>query len=262
MSSAPTYTRVAIVTGSAQGIGRAIALQLARDGLDVAVDDIPSESHLLEEVVVEIKKMGRKAIPLTCDISKEDEVKAMIDQTVTELGRLDVMVANAGVSHYRGPIMDADVEQCNALWAINMMGTLLCYKHAAKQMVSQGSGGRIIAASSIAGVKAIAGTGAYNMSKAAIRALTQTTALELAEHNITVNAYAPGIIHTRMSVSEAFDKDFGGVPGSGAKQIMKLPDARIGQPEEVAGVVSFLASPQSSFVSGQTIIVDGGIVFS
>lgn len=91
MSSAPTYTRVAIVTGSAQGIGRAIALQLARDGLDVAVDDIPSESHLLEEVVVEIKKMGRKAIPLTCDISKEDEVKAMIDQTVTELGRLDVV---------------------------------------------------------------------------------------------------------------------------------------------------------------------------
>lgn len=251
MSSALTYTRVALVTGGAQGIGRAVALRLAADGLDIAVDDIPSESQRLEEVVNEIRQMGRKAIALTCDVSKEDEVKSMVEQTVAQLGRLDAMIANAGISSYLGTVMDADVEKCEHTWSINMRGALLCYKYAAKEMVKQGNGGRIVGACSIAGLKGLANLSAYGMSKAAVRALTQTTALELAEHNITVNAYAPGIILTRMTVSE-HDSAFGGEPGSAAKHALGSPNAKIGQPEDVASAISYLVSPEAHFITGQS----------
>ncbi|KAF8226635.1 NAD(P)-binding protein [Tricholoma matsutake] len=262
MSSEQTYTRVALVTGAAQGIGRAIALRLAADGLDVAVDDIPSESQRLEEVVDEIKKMGRKSIALTCDISKEDEVKSMVNQTVSELGRLDAMIANAGIGHPgSGMTIDANVQACEVIFGVNVIGTLLCYKYAAKQMVKQGSGGRIIGASSGTGLRGFAGVGAYGMSKAAIRSLTQTTALELVEHDITVNAYAPGLIETKLIASE-YDSHFGGQPGAAAKHGLKVPHAKVGKVDDVSGAVSYLVSPQAHFITGQTLVIDGGIIFN
>ncbi|KAF7363945.1 Diacetyl reductase [Mycena sanguinolenta] len=252
--------RVALVTGAARGIGRAIALRLAADGLDVAVNDLPAQSDFLYTAVAEIQRIGRKAVAVTADVSKEKEVEAMVDTAVSALGRLDVMVANAGVGAGRVvSVMDADIGEWEKRWEINIRGTLLCYKHSARQMVKQGTGGRIIGASSLCGLRGFAGVGGYCISKAAVRSLTQTTALELREYGITVNSYAPGVIETDMTTKEA-DKEHG--PGFTVKNLLKIPEVRTAKPADVAVVVSFLASPDSHFVTGQTISVDDGVHFS
>ncbi|KAJ7217023.1 hypothetical protein GGX14DRAFT_440172 [Mycena pura] len=252
----PTRVRVALVTGAAQGIGRAIALRLAADGLDVGVAGRPAKLAALNGLVEEIEALGRKAHPIATDVSKEAEVQAMVDATVSALGRLDVMVANAGVGSRAASILDADVAEWENIWDVNIRGVIFCYKHAARQMVKQGDGGRIIGASSICGLRGFAGTGGYSISKAAVRSLTQTTALELREHRITVNAYAPGVIETEMSVS---NEDDIGHPGSAFKKFFRLPDFRTGQPADVAAVVSFLAAEDTHFVTGQTIGVNDGM---
>ncbi|KAF8205617.1 hypothetical protein K438DRAFT_1818123 [Mycena galopus ATCC 62051] len=276
MSTPQGYTRVALVTGAAQGIGRAIALRLAADGLDVAVNDLPGQSDSLNAVVGEIHSLGRKAVAAVGNVSEEEEVKAMVETTVATLGRLDVMVANAGVGGPPISVMDVDVQDWEKLWEVNIRGVLLCYKYGARQMVKQGTGGRIMGASSICGQRGYAGVGGYCISKAAVRSLTQTAALELREHGITVNAYAPGVIETNM-VAVEIDKEHG--PGFGGKALLKTPDVRTGQPADVANVASFLASPDSHFVTGenenaksyykfdtritgQTISVDDGVHFS
>lgn len=254
-----TGTQVAIVTGAAQGIGRAIALRLAEDGLDICVDDLPSKIDLLNEVVAEIKQLGRKAIALPCDVTKEQEVKDLVEKTVAQLGRLDVMVANAGIA-FPSSIMEANIDQWESIWAVNMRGPVLCYKYSAIQMAKQNSGGRIIGASSICGLQGYANLGAYCMSKASVRSLTQTASLEFSKYGITVNAYAPGIIETEMT-THPVDKDLG-EPCAALKRAMNIPHAKVGQPEQVASLVSYLASPESHFLTGQTISVNGGVVFN
>ncbi|KAJ7161502.1 hypothetical protein C8R43DRAFT_993048 [Mycena crocata] len=252
--------RVAIVTGAAQGIGRAIALRLAADGLDVTVQDLPAKLDLLNAVVQEIESTGHKALAIGSDVTKESDVQALVESTVSALGRLDVMVANAGVgSGGIVSVMDANVEEWEKRWEVNIRGVLLCYKYGARQMVKQGEGGRILGASSMCGLQGYAGTGGYCISKAAVRSLTQTTAKELREHRITVNAYAPGAIETSMSAGEA-DKIHG--PGFAVKQLFKVPHVRTGQPADVAALVSFLASLEAHFITGQTVSVDDGIHFS
>ncbi|KAJ6531596.1 hypothetical protein DFH09DRAFT_1182880 [Mycena vulgaris] len=259
----PNAPRVALVTGAAQGIGRAIALRLAADGLDVAVDDLPAHKALLDTLVQEIADVGRKAVALTSDVTKEEEVRAMVESTVSALGRLDVMIANAGVGAAGNvSIMDANVEEWEKRWEVNIRGVLLSYKYAARQMVAQGSGGRIIGASSICGLRGYAGTGGYCVSKAAVRSLTQTAGtLELREHKITVNAYAPGVIDTSMTqIAPEVDKIHGA--GFAVRNFFKLGDVRTGQPTDVAALVSFLASPESHFITGQTVSVDDGVHFA
>ncbi|KZT10214.1 NAD(P)-binding protein [Laetiporus sulphureus 93-53] len=215
--------RIALITGASQGIGRAIALRLAEDGLDVAVNDISSKHSQLEAVVAEIKAKGRNAIAVSADVSKDEEVKAMVAQTAERLGGLD-MVANAGISLVK-PLVETSAEEWDRVMAINARSVFLAYKHAAKQMISQGRGGRIIGAVELA---------AYTASKFAVHGLTQTG--ELAKYNIIVNAYAPGFIKTPMN----------------------MPDAG---PEVVASLVSYLAKPESYFITGQTISMNGGICF-
>ncbi|KAJ7217022.1 hypothetical protein GGX14DRAFT_601736 [Mycena pura] len=258
----PTRVRVALVTGAAQGIGRAIALRLAGDGLDVGVADLPAKLAALNGLVEEIEALGRKAHPIAADVSKEAEVQAMVDATVSALGRLDVMVANAGVASRTNPvtIMDVDIASWEKIWDVNIRGVVFCYKHAARQMVKQGDGGRIIGASSICGLRGFARTGGYCISKAAVRSLTQTTALELREHRITVNAYAPGVIETDMAVRK--DHDDIHDPASAVKKFLKVAEFRTGQPADVAAVVSFLAAEDAHFVTGQTVGVDDGIHLS
>ncbi|KAF7979343.1 hypothetical protein HWV62_42769 [Athelia sp. TMB] len=249
---APTGTtlksfKTALVTGAAQGIGRGIALRLSKDGLKVAINDLPAHSKLLDSLKSEIEANGTKCAIVVADVSDDTQVKSMVDQAVQELGSLDVMVANAGIS-LPAPLLQASVESWDTLFAVNARGAFLCYKYAALQMVAQGHGGRIIGASSYAGQRAEASLGAYSATKAAISSLTQSAAIELGAHGITVNAYAAGAIDTPMDMLAQMGMDPVAFRESEAN---KCVAKRFGTAEDIANLVSFLASPQSDFVTGK-----------
>uniref|UniRef100_A0A0W0FFY6 Putative NAD(P)-binding protein n=1 Tax=Moniliophthora roreri TaxID=221103 RepID=A0A0W0FFY6_MONRR len=254
---------VVIITGSAQGIGRAIALRLASDGYDIAVNDIAPQKEHLESLKSEIESKGRKSIVVIADVSKEEEVQKMVDTTVKELGGLDVMVANAGIVHFK-PLIQTSVADWDRLFAVNTRGLMLCYQTAAKQMIAQGRGGRIIGACSMAGKKAFPAYAAYSATKFAVRAITQSAAAELGRYKITVNAYCPGNIETPMMhnmipiIAESTGADLETVK----KQFENAAVVGYhGQPEDVASLVSYLASPDSHFITGQSLVCDGGVVF-
>uniref|UniRef100_A0A8H8CE20 Uncharacterized protein n=1 Tax=Psilocybe cubensis TaxID=181762 RepID=A0A8H8CE20_PSICU len=268
--------RVAIVTGAAQGIGKSIALRLAEDGLDVVVNDIPSKSSELDSVKAAVEAKGRKSLAVVGDISSEADVIALVEKTVSALGGLDVMVANAGIL-FPTPLVDLPVSEWDRIFNINARGTFLCYRHAAKQMIKQGRGGRIIGAASSASKQGIANLGHYSASKFAVRGLTQSagkeiyvkilsdnlklySALEWGAHKITVNSYAPSTVETPMvdnfvsSVGAPRDAFY-----AGQSQLSAV--GYHGQPEYIADLVSFLASKGSHHITGQTINIDGGKFF-
>ncbi|KIK80065.1 hypothetical protein PAXRUDRAFT_250617 [Paxillus rubicundulus Ve08.2h10] len=248
----PISKGIALVTGSAQGIGRAISLRLAKDGYDIALNDIPSKYSQLRAVADDIGKSGRKALVLPADITVEEQVKGMVQEVTKELGGLDVMIANAGVAQLL-PLTSRDWEH---IMAVNARGPFLCYKHAAEQMVKQGRGGRIIGASSLAGKTGLPLTSAYSASKFAVRGLTQTAALELGRYGITVNAYAPGAIQTPMTEELA--------RGDNSEVLASDQESAtwIANPEDIASIVSYLVSKEAHFITGQCISVDGGISMS
>jgi acetoin reductase-like protein len=255
----PTTTKVALVTGAARGIGRAIALRLAEDGFDVAVNDIPGTSEL-DGLVQEIQSKGRRSLSVPADISLEADVERIIQKVVQDLGSLDVMVANAGIIVYES-FQSITVESFDRVMAVNARGTMLCYKHAGKQMIAQGRGGRIIGASSLAGKQASHVIPSYSATKFAIRGLTQAAAQEFGVHGITVNAYAPGPVDTRLlDPLKAPDASGAGSPALAAL-VASTPVRRLGQPEDVAGIVSYLASDGSGFVTGQCVSINGGCFF-
>ncbi|KAJ7325575.1 hypothetical protein DFH08DRAFT_886922 [Mycena albidolilacea] len=249
---------VALVTGCAQGIGRSIALRLADDGFDVVVNDISANQTKLEALVDEIRAKGRASSQHVADVSQEEQVKGLFRQAAEHHGGLDVVVANAGVIGIPGMVFtEVPVEEWDRVMNINARGTFLCYKYAGIQMIEQGRGGRIIGASSVAGKR---GTlpGPYCASKFAVRGLTQAAALEFGAHGITVNAYAPGSIDTPMLAGISVDGD----PSEIIKKSIALsPLKKIGVPEDVSNLVSFLASKESQFITGQTISVNGGTYF-
>ncbi|KAH8118161.1 NAD-binding protein [Phellopilus nigrolimitatus] len=254
-----TYTpRVVLVTGAARGIGYSIAHRLADDGFDVAVNDIPSKASELDVLVAELQQKGRRALAVPGDMSLEPDVISMIDKTVQELGGLDVMVANAGISAVSS-FIESTVQLFDEMYATNARGVFLCYKHAALQMIKQGRAGRLIGATSAAGKQAAPYMSAYSASKFAVRAVTQAASIELRRYGITVNAYAPGGIVTPLTrppgvSDEAFQalKSLCGVPPD-------IPDA---YPDVVASIVSYLAKPEAHFINGQAISVDGGLVLN
>lgn len=249
--------RSAFVTGAARGIGRAIAARLIRDGLAVTVADLPGPE--LDRCAAEL---GAHAVPV--DVVDPDQVDAAVAAHVTAHGGLDVMVANAGIA-VTAPLVETTAEDLARTLDINVKGVFHCYRAAARQMIAQGRGGRLIGAASVAAHRGGKWQGAYSASKFAVRGLSQSAAQELAEHDITVNVYSPGVVQTPMwdSIDEAFAGRRGTPVGSElAGMVAGIPLGRLETPDDVAGVVSFLASADAGYVTGQSIVVDGGMWFS
>ncbi|KLO12339.1 NAD(P)-binding protein [Schizopora paradoxa] len=252
--------KTAVVTGSAQGIGRSIALRLAADGMNVTLNDLPSNQQKLKELALEITDAHSSKDPIdrpgvlvsVGDVSVSTEVQNMVKETVSAFGSLDVMVANAGIM-LMGQLHDVNESDWDKVISVNLRGTMLCFKYAAQQMISQGKGGCLLAASSVGGRKGYFACSAYCASKFAIRGLVQSSALELGKHEIRVNAYAPGFIDTDMGrgAADYLKIDFHKTAGA-------TPLGRSGNATDISNVVSFLASPDASFVTGQTYGVCGG----
>ncbi|KAF7324677.1 hypothetical protein MKEN_00509200 [Mycena kentingensis (nom. inval.)] len=252
---------VALVTGAAQGIGRAIAIRLAEDGFDVALNDLPLRAPDLASVMETVTAHGRACSVHLANVSIEEQVKAMVDGVVQEHGALDVMVANAGLASW-GSLFDTTAEEFDRIFSVNVRGTFLCYKYAGKQMVEQGRGGRLIGASSVAGKTGIPFIGTYCASKFAVRGITQAAAHELGRHGITVNCYAPGAIDSVLlnQLADGSPGDTGQKPEWWLKmQADRTPLGRLGTIPEVVNLVSFLASKESQFITGQAISVNGGL---
>ncbi|KAF1968509.1 acetoin dehydrogenase-like protein [Bimuria novae-zelandiae CBS 107.79] len=257
--------RTAIVTGSARGIGKAIAFRLARDGYDVCVNDISANQSEAEAVAKEIKSMGRNAIAVTADVSKLQEVQNLVETSVNELGPLNTMVANAGIAQVKA-LLDLTEQDLKRMFDVNVFGVFNCYTTAAKQMIKQNSGGKLLGAASIVAFKPFALLSHYSASKWAVRGMTQAFAMEMAEHKITVNAYAPGIVGTAMwdLIDEELGKKTGAKKGDTIKRYTSelIALGRTSVPEDVSSTVSFLASKDSDYMTGQTIVIDGGIIFT
>lgn len=255
-------TKVALVTGSGQGIGKAIALRLAKDGFAVAVADYNSQTA--RQVADEIASAGVKAIAVTVDVSKRDQVIAAVEQARKELGGFDVIVNNAGIAPTT-PIEEITAEMVDKVYDINVKGVIWGMQAAIQAFKAEGHGGKIINACSQAGHVGNPELAIYSSSKFAVRGLTQTAARDLAPLGITVNAYCPGIVKTPMwdeidrQVSEAAGKPLGYGTAEFAKRITL---GRLSEPEDVSACVSFLAGPDSDYMTGQSLLIDGGMVFN
>jgi D-sorbitol dehydrogenase (acceptor) len=251
--------KVAIVTGGAQGMGRAIATRYAREGASVMIADRNLEGA--ESTADEIRSGGGgAAAAVSVDVRKIDEVNAMVTATVEQFGRLDILVNNAGVGKII-PFLDTTEADWDFMFDINCKGLLWCSQAAARQMIAQGEGGKIINLASQAGRRGEALVLAYCASKACVISMTQSIALALAEHKINVNAIAPGIVDTPFW--DEVDKQFAALLnmeiGEPKRTFIKsIPLGRIEQPEDVTGAAVFLASSDSDYVTQQTLNVDGG----
>ena len=258
-----TPSRSAFVTGAARGIGRAIAERLSADGLGVTVADLPSSKDQMDAVVDRLG--GREAaFSRPVDVTDAESVKAAVDAHVGHFGGLDVMVANAGVA-ITAPLLETTAEQWQLIMAVNLKGVFHCYQSAARQMIAQGRGGRLIGAASVAAHRGGKWQGAYSASKFAVRGLSQSVAQELAPHQITVNVYSPGVVHTPMweGIDAEMTRRRGTELGSEmAGMVAGIPLGRLETPVDVARVVAFLASPDADYITGQSIVVDGGMWFS
>jgi meso-butanediol dehydrogenase / (S,S)-butanediol dehydrogenase / diacetyl reductase len=255
--------RSALVTGGARGIGRAIAERLAADGLRVSVADLPSSQDQVEVVVASLGGT-ELALGLSVDVTDAASVERAVEMHVKHFGGLDVMVANAGIA-VTAPLLETTPEQWQQTMDVNVKGVLHCYQSAARQMISQGRGGRLIGAASVAAHRGGKWQSAYSASKFAVRGMSQSVAQELAEHQITVNVFSPGVVHTPMweSIDSEMTRRRGTPLGSElAGMVAGIPLGRLETPEDVAGVVAFLASPDAGYITGQSIVVDGGMWFS
>ncbi|TEB21306.1 NAD-binding protein [Coprinellus micaceus] len=248
--------KVALVTGSANGIGKAIVQKLAADGYAVVINDLEANKEKAEAFAAELKKQGHKASVALADVSDFEQVKNMVNS----LDRLDVMVANAAVVAPVDFITDDHIDGWQKTFDVNLKGHLLCYKFAAIKMIAQGWGGRIIGASSIVGRKPEPGRMTYSATKWAIRGLTQQAAFELGKHKITVNCYAPGLINSELAQQYMASSPVAAEMMNAVINTSAV--GRIGEPEEVAALVSFLVSDGAGFITGQTVSIDGGIVFT
>ena len=253
--------KVALVTGAGQGIGRAIALRLAKDGANVAIVDLNEEKMLA--VSLEVEAFGRKSTTFKADVSDREQVYAAINHAEKTLGGFDIMVNNAGIAQVQA-ISDITQEDMDKIQKINVDGTLWGIQAAAKKFIERKQKGKIINASSIAGHNGFALLGAYSATKFAVRALTQAAAQEYASAGITVNAYCPGVVGTDMWVE--IDKRFSEITGAAIGETFKkyvkgIALGRAQTPVDVANFVSYLPGPDSDYMTGQAPMIDGGMVY-
>lgn len=240
--------KTAVVTGGSRGLGRAICLELARGGANVVLCYAGNEAAA-NETVAACESLGAKAVAVRCDVSKEDEVKALMDAALKTFGRIDILVNNAGITR-DGLLMMMKPEDFDAVIAANLRGAFLCMKAVARQMVKQRYG-RIVNLSSVVGLHGNAGQVNYAASKAGVVGMTKSLAKELASRGVTVNAVAPGFIETDMTAA---------MPQAAKDAMMPtIPMQRLGAPEDVAKAVAFLASDEAAYVTGQVLAVDGGM---
>ena len=242
--------KTAIVTGARRGIGRAIALALAKEGANVVVSDISQED--CQTVVTEIEGLGRKGLALKCNVTSRAEVEDIVRRAVAEFGKVDILVNNAGIISFK-PFLELTEEDWDNTLNVNLKGQFLCAQAAAKEM-AKNKWGRIINIASISS----GGCGIafpliahYTASKGGVMALTEALALELTPQGINVNAICPGAIDTDMvkAVKEG---------GQLEQLLLRIPKGRIGQPEDIANLAVFLASDESDYISGAAIVIDGG----
>ena len=240
--------KVALIAGGSRGIGRAIALAFAENGADIAVSarNLPD----LEKVAAEIEARGQKCLPVVAHVGKVDESKALLEKVKKQYGRIDILVNNAGTNPYNGPLIDTEEWAWDITVNVNLKGPFLLSLMVAKMMREQG-GGNIINMSSVAGIKP-SRLYIYSITKAAIIKMTEAMARDFGQYNIRVNAIAPGVIMTRFS--EFLWK----TPEAGENVKKHNSLSMIGKPEDVAGAALYLASDASRYVTGATIVVDGG----
>jgi meso-butanediol dehydrogenase/(S,S)-butanediol dehydrogenase/diacetyl reductase len=253
--------KVALVTGAGQGIGRAIALRLAKDGADIAIVDIKKEK--MAAVAKEVEALGRKVTVFSADVSSLDQVYAAVDHAEKELGGFDIMVNNAGIAQVQS-LSEVTPNEVETIFKVNIEGVIWGIQVAVKKFKARGHKGKIINASSVAGHNGFAMLGVYSATKFAVRGLTQAAALEYASDGITVNAYCPGIVGTDMwvEIDERFAELTGAKKGDTYKKYVKgIALGRAETPEDVAAFVSYLAGPDSDYMTGQAPIIDGGIVY-
>lgn len=245
--------KVAIVTGSATGIGRACASLMAAEGAAVVVDYVGTQSAQAEELVAQIKAKGGRARAVRADVSKAEDVQALVDEAVKSFDHVDIMVNNAGIEEEK-PFVETSLESWESIIGVNLTGPFLCSKAAAKQMIAQGHGGRIINISSVHEDIPMPTNVPYCASKGGLRMLMRTVAVELAPHRITVNNVAPGAIDTPINAET--EKN----PKKMDALLSEIPLDRMGQPNEVAELCAYLASDAASYVTGSTYVIDGGLM--
>lgn len=254
--------KVALVTGGGQGIGQAIAERLHADGFRVAIADLNVDAA--EKIAAALGGKPGGAIALRVNVADRDSVFAAVDQAVAQLGGFDVIINNAGIAP-TSPIEEITPESIEKLFSINFNGVVWGTQAAIRAFKTLGHGGRIISAASQAGHVGNPGIALYSATKFAVRGFTQTAARDLAKYGITVNTYAPGIVRTPLMEDLAKKTaDAAGKPEAwGWEQFTKgITLERVSEPSEVAGVVSFLAGPDAGYITGQSILVDGGMVFN
>ncbi len=244
--------KVAFVTGGGRGIGRGCSLALARGGADIAIA-YRKDEKTAEETAAEIRKLGRKARAIQCDVSQEDQVKAAVAEVVDQMGKIDILVCNAGIASRGNAVRDTSTEEMRRVLDTHIMGSFWCCREALDSMRASGDG-RIIIISSVATISHGARGAPYNMAKSALESLMKTLCKEEGPNGIRVNAIGPGLIETEMGRRLVAARS-----GTDIKDLYAThPFGRVGQPEDIGNLAAFLCSDEGGYVSGQTIYVHGG----
>jgi NAD(P)-dependent dehydrogenase (short-subunit alcohol dehydrogenase family) len=244
--------KVAIVTGGSRGIGRSIALGLAEAGADVAVTARKPEA--LEEAVAAIRQTGRRAVAIPTNVRRSESLQGLVDATKSQLGRVDILVNNAGTTPVMGPVHETDEGAWDVIMNTNVKSMFLLSCHAREAMLEHGDGGTIVNVGSVGGFRASEVIGGYSVSKAAVHMLTQVCARAWGRDGIRVNCIAPGLVKTE------FARALWDNPAILESSTRGAALGRIGEPHEMAGAAVYFASPASSFVTGQTLVLDGGVI--